>query len=70
MISIKSLGLYKVTSLCVHTDGFVCFLLFYAIVTVFQLYHGGNMMYEMRRKKREEMAFDDAVSYTQQAHGL
>ena len=29
---------------------FVCFLLFYAIATAFQLYHGGDMMYEIRRK--------------------
>ena len=26
------------------------YLLFYATTTVFQLFHGGNMMYEMRRK--------------------
>ena len=26
---------------------FVCLLLFYAIVTVFQLYNGGDMTYEM-----------------------
>ena len=30
---------------------FVCLLLFYATSTVFQLYHGGGMMYEMRRRK-------------------
>ena len=30
-----------------HKVGFVC-LLFYAVATVFQLYHGGDMMYEMR----------------------
>ena len=29
----------------------VCLLLFYAISTVFQIYHGGDMMYEMRRRK-------------------
>ena len=29
---------------------FVCLLLFYAIATVFQLYHGNDMMYEMRRR--------------------
>ena len=28
----------------------VCLLLFYAMTTVFQLYHGGDMTYEMRRK--------------------
>ena len=30
---------------------FVCLLLFYAIATVFQLYHGSDMMYEMRRRE-------------------
>ena len=30
-------------------------LLFYAIVTVFQLYHGGDMMHEMRRRKSKPM---------------
>ena len=60
-------------------------LLFYTIVIVFQLYHGGDMMHEMRRRKPEptliptqgtfnvphhidmgweELAFDNAVSYT------
>ena len=29
----------------------VC-LLFYAIATVFQLYHGGDMLYEIRRKTK------------------
>ena len=28
-----------------------CLLLFYAIATVFQLYHGGVMTYEMGRRK-------------------
>ena len=28
-----------------------CLLLFYAISTVYQLYHGGDMIYEMRRRK-------------------
>ena len=32
----------------------ICFLLlFFAIATLFQLYHGGDMMYEMRRRKSE-----------------
>ena len=31
------------------------FVLFYAITAVFQLYHGGDMMYEMRRGKPEPM---------------
>ena len=30
---------------------YVCLLLFYAIVRVFQLYHGSDMMYMMRRRK-------------------
>ena len=29
----------------------ICLLLFYAMETVFQLYHGGDKMYEMRRRK-------------------
>ena len=28
-------------------------LLFYTIATIFQLYHGGDMMYEMRKRKPE-----------------
>ena len=69
----------------------VCLLLFYAIAILFQLYHGGDMMYEMRRRMpeptflltqrifnllhhivmvSEELAFDDAVSYTQQGNRL
>ena len=30
---------------------FVCLFLFYAIATVFLVYHGSDMMYEMRRRK-------------------
>ena len=30
-------------------DLFVCLLLFFATATVCQLYHAGDMMYEMRR---------------------
>ena len=30
-----------------------CLLLFYAMATVFRLYHGGDMMYEMKRRKPE-----------------
>ena len=29
----------------------VCLLLFYGLTTVFQLYHGSDMMYESRRRK-------------------
>ena len=32
---------------------FVCLLLFYAITTVFQCYHGSDMMYEMIRRKHD-----------------
>ena len=64
---------------------------FFAIATIFQLYHGSDTMYDMRRRKseptflltqwifnlphhigmiREELAFDDALSYTQWGNGL
>ena len=33
-----------------HGCGTILVHLFYAIVTVFQLYHGSDMMYKMRRK--------------------
>ena len=55
-------------------------MLFYAIATVLQLYHGGDMMHEMRRRILptqgicnlphhigmvwEQLAFDEAVCYT------
>ena len=48
---------YKLYSGCVvwgdatKRSGVVYVLLFYAIATVFQLHHGGDMMYEMRRRK-------------------
>ena len=32
---------------------FVCLMLFYALARVFQLYHGGDMIYEMKRRKPE-----------------
>ena len=32
---------------------FVCLMLFSTIAMVFQLYHGGDMMYELRRKESE-----------------
>ena len=31
-------------------DLFICYLLFYAIATVFQLYHCDGMLYEMRKR--------------------
>ena len=69
---------------------FVYLLCFYVIAKVFQLYLGGDVMYEMRRMPEpallqtqgifnlphhigmvgEELAFDDAVSYTQQGNRL
>ena len=36
-----------------HGYGTSRFCLFCAIATVFQLYHGSNMMYEMRRRNPE-----------------
>ena len=36
---------------------FVCLSLFYATATVFQIYQGGDMMYEMRRRKPEPTLF-------------
>ena len=36
-----------------HDVTLYCLLLFYAIATIFQLYHGGDMMYEMSRRKPE-----------------
>ena len=70
--------------------GKFCLLLFYVRATVFQLYHGGDIMCELRRRKPEpthlptqgisnvphqidmvweELAFGDAVSYTQRRNG-
>ena len=34
-----------------------CLLLFYAIATVLQLYHGGDIMTEMRRVKARAYTF-------------
>ena len=64
------------------TDHHDC--LFYAIETVFQLYHGDDMMYELSRKKPDptllltqgifnlphQLAIDDAVSYTKRRNRL
>ena len=63
----------------------VC-LLFYTITIVFHLYHGGDVMYEMRRNPKPTLlpyqrnfnllhhiavlAFDNAVTYTEQGNGL
>ena len=34
-----------------YNGGIVCLLLLYTIATVFQLYYGSDLMYEMRRRK-------------------
>ena len=39
----------------------VCLLLFCAIATVFQLYYGSDMMYEMRRRKARAYTFTDSM---------
>ena len=36
-----------------HGCGTILVCLFYAIAIVFQLYHGGDMMYYMRRRRPE-----------------
>ena len=49
-------SIFRIPSLEFHKDLFAicCFdLLFHTIATVFQLYHGGDMMYAMRRIKPE-----------------
>ena len=38
---------------CIEQGNIVCLLLLYAIATMFQLYHGGDLIYEMRRRKPE-----------------
>ena len=54
-------------------------LLFYAIATVFQLYHGNDMMYEREGIFNlphhigmvwEEPAFDDVVAYISRGNEL
>ena len=46
--------LHRLTIVLSHfIDLFDCLLLFYAMATVFQLYYGGDMMYELRRRKFE-----------------
>ena len=46
----------------------ICLLLFYAIATVFQLYHGGDMMYEMRRRKPELTRLQTQVIFNHLNH--
>ena len=36
-------------------------LLFYAIAMVFQLYHSGDMMYEMRRKSESTLLLTQGI---------
>ena len=45
-------------------------LLFYAIATIFQLYHGGNMMYEMRRRKPEPPLLPTQWIFNLPHHGM
>ena len=42
----------------------VCLLLIYAIPTVLQLYHGGDMMYELIRRKPEPTLLQTQGSLT------
>ena len=44
-------GQCRLLRMHINTSVFVCLLLFYAIATVFKLYHGGYMMNEMRRRQ-------------------
>ena len=48
----KQLPLYQKQLQEMESD-WILVLLFYAIATVFRLYHGGDMIYEMRRRKPE-----------------
>ena len=41
------------TNVCTPVPHGAMLLLFYAIATAFQLYHGSDMWYEMRRRKPE-----------------
>ena len=38
---------------CYYTALLICLFVFYAIPTVFQLYHSDDMMYKIRRRKPE-----------------
>ena len=68
---------YGISSTVVNSFLMQYFLLFHFSP---QLYHGSDLMYEMRRRKPEpiilqgmvweELAFDGTVSYTQQGNGL
>ena len=47
----------------------VC-LLFYAIATVFHLYHDGDMMYEMRRKPDLTLLLTQGIFKLLHRHGM
>ena len=47
---------------------YICLLLFYARATVFQLYHDGDMMYEMRRRKPEPLLLPTQGMFNLQNH--
>ena len=44
----------------------VCLLLFYAIATVFKLFYGSDMMYEMRRKAEPTVLLPQGIFYLPQ----
>ena len=44
---------------------FDCLFVVYAIATVFQLYHGSEMMYEMRRRRRRRRKPEPTLLLTQ-----
>ena len=48
---------------------FVC-LLVYAIATVFQLYHGSDMMYAMRKRKPEPTLLPTQGIFNVPQHGM
>ena len=51
-----------------YIDFCVCLLLFYTIATVFQLSHGGDMIYEMRRRKPEPTFVPTQGAFNLQHH--
>ena len=51
-----------------HGSGTSPVCLFYTIATVFQLYHGGDMMYEMRRRKSEPTLLPTQVIFNLPHH--
>ena len=53
MVAFQISAKIKTIGLCDLKLFIGCLLLFYAVATVFQLFHGGDVMYEMRRRKPE-----------------